>query len=163
MDGRKKKSKKRSATSLKPLDEIVFFIDRSLGKKAVAETLRAAGARVEVHDDHLPQDAKDEVWLRYVGARNWVVLTQDDRIRFHDHERTALLQAKVCAFVLTAKGLRGEENGTIIAKALPAIRRMLSKHPGPFIARITRGAGVALFELPEHKKRRHKKTTSRDS
>lgn len=151
MDGRNKKSKKRSATSLKPLNEIAFFIDRS------------PGARVEVHDDHLPQDAKDEVWLRYVGARNWVVLTQDDRIRFHDHERTALLQAKVCAFVLTAKGLRGEENGTIIAKALPAIRRILSKHPRPFIARITRGAGVALFELPGHKKRRHKKTTSRDS
>lgn len=159
MDGRKKKSKKRSATSLKPLDEIVFFIDRSLGKKAVAEGLRAAGARVEVHDDHLPQDAKDEEWLRYVGARNWVVLTQDDRIRFHGHERTALLQARACAFVLTAKGLRGEENGTIIVNALPAIRRMLSKHPGPFIARITRSADVALFELPEHKKRRHKKTT----
>lgn len=159
MDGRKKKSKKRSATSLKSLDEIVFFIDRSLGKKAVAEALRSAGARVEVHDDHLPQDAKDEQWLQYVGARNWVVLTQDDRIRFHDHERTALLHARVCAFVLTAKGLRGEENGAIIVKALPAIRRMLSKHQGPFIARITRGADVALFDLPGHKKLRHKKPT----
>src|SRR3989344_8160221 len=100
MDARDKKSKKRSATSSsKPLDEIVSFIDRSLGRKAVATALRNAGARVEVHDDHLPQDAKDEEWLRYVGEREWVVLTQDDRIRFHYHERTALLQAK---------GLRGE-------------------------------------------------------
>ncbi len=160
MDGPKKKSKKPSVTNFsKPLDDFVFFIDRSLGKKAVANALRQAGAKIEVHDDHLPQDAKDEEWLRYVGARNWVVLTQDDRIRFHNHERTALLQAKVCAFVLTAKGLRGEENGAIIVKALPAIQRVLAKHSGPFIARITRGAGVALFELPEHKKRRHKKTT----
>ena len=160
MDVQKKRSKKRSATnSSKPLDEIVFFIDRSLGRKAVATALRSAGARVEVHDDHLPQDAKDEEWLHYVGARNWVVLTQDDRIRFHYHERTALLQARICAFVLTAKGLRGEENGAIIVNALPAIRRMLAKHPGPFIAKITRGADVTLFELPEHKKRRRKKTT----
>jgi len=76
MDVQKKRSKKRSATSSsKPLDEIVFFIDRSLGRKAVATALRSAGARVEVHDDHLPQDAKDEEWLQYVGARNWVVLT----------------------------------------------------------------------------------------
>ena len=76
MDARDKKSKKRSATSSsKPLDEIVFFIDRSLGRKAVANALRNAGARVEVHDDHLLQDAKDEEWLQYVGARNWVVLT----------------------------------------------------------------------------------------
>ena len=160
MDAQDKKSKKRSATSSsKPLDEIVFFIDRSLGRKAVASALRNAGVQVEVHDDHLPQDAKDEEWLHYVGAGNWGVLTQDDRIRFHYHERTALLQAKVCAFVLTAKGLRGEENGAIIVNALPTIQRMLSKHPGPFIARISRGADVALVELPEQKRRRHKKTT----
>lgn len=160
MDARDKKSKKRSATSSsKPLDKIVFFIDRSLGRKAVATALRNVGAQVEVHDDHLPQDAKDEEWLRFVGARNWVVLTQDDRIRFHYHERTALLQAKVCAFVLTAKGLRGEENGAIIVSALPAIRRMLSKHPGPFIAKITRSADVALFEIPERKKRSRAKPT----
>lgn len=160
MDGPKKKSKKPSVTnSSKPLDDVVFFIDRSLGRKAVAEALRQAGEKVEVHDDHLPQDAKDEEWLRYVGSRSWVALTQDDRIRFHYHERMALLQANVRTFVLTAKGLRGEQNGAIIAKALPAIRRILLKHPGPFIARISRGADVVLFELPKHKGRRHKKTT----
>ena len=65
------------------LDEFVFFIDRSLGKIAVATALRNAGARVEVHDDHLPQNAKDKEWLGYVGKRKWVVLTQDDRIRYH--------------------------------------------------------------------------------
>ena len=113
---------------------------------------------VEVHDDHLPQGAKDEEWLAYVGARHWVALTQDDRIRFHYHERLALLQASVRAFVLTAKGLRGEDNGAIIVRALPAIRRLLRKHPGPFIASINRGAGVAMYDLPEHKKQRHKKT-----
>ncbi len=160
MDGPKKKSKKPSATnSSRPLDDVVFFIDRSLGRKAVAEALRQAGEKVEVHDDHLPQGAKDEEWLRYVGARRWVALTQDDRIRFHYHERLALLQANVRTFVLTAKGLRGEQNGVIIAKALPAIRRMLLKQPAPFIARINRGSDVTLFELPEHKKRQHKKTT----
>ena len=158
MDGQKRKSKKPSATSSsKPLDNIVFFIDRSLGRKAVAEALRQVGEKVEIHDDHLPQDAKDEDWLRYVGVRNWVALTQDDRIRFHYHERLALLQANVRAFVLTAKGLRGEQNGTIIAKALPAIRRILSKYPGPFIAKISRGADVTLFELPEKQKRTKRK------
>lgn len=152
MDGQKKKSKKPSVTnSSKPLDDVVFFIDRSLGRKAVAAALRQVGEKVEIHDDHLPQDAKDEDWLRYVGARNWVALTQDDRIRFHYHERLALLQANVRAFVLTAKGLRGEQNGAIIAKALPAIRRILSKYQGPFIAKISRGADVTLFQLPARK------------
>lgn len=160
MDGQKKKSKKPSATSSsKPLDDIVFFIDRSLGRKAVAEALRRIGEKVEIHDDHLPQDAKDEDWLRYVGARNWVALTQDDRIRFHYHERLALLQANVRTFVLTAKSLRGEQNGVVIAKALPTIRRILLKYQGPFIAKISRGSDVTLFQLPARKKRKHDKGT----
>src|SRR3972149_6044366 len=105
MDVQKKRSKKRSATnSSKPLDEIVFFIDRSLGRKAVATALRSAGARVEGHDHHLPQDAKGGGWPQYVGARNWVGPTPDHRIRFPYHGRPALLEARICAFVLTAKG-----------------------------------------------------------
>ena len=38
-------------------EEPVFFIDRSLGRRHVAQALRAAGAVVEIHDDHFPQDA----------------------------------------------------------------------------------------------------------
>jgi predicted nuclease of predicted toxin-antitoxin system len=83
MAARGKKSKKRSATSSKQPDEFVFFIDRSLGKKAIANVLRKAGARVEVHDDHLPQNARDEEWLTYAGQRHWAVITKDDRIRYH--------------------------------------------------------------------------------
>jgi hypothetical protein len=45
----------------------VFFVDRSLGKHVVPDALRAAGAHVEVHDDHFAQDALDEVWLPAVG------------------------------------------------------------------------------------------------
>ncbi len=155
MGGEKKKSKKRSATSSsKPLDDFVFFIDRSLGRKAVAEALRANGARVEIHDDHLRQDARDEEWLAYVGARSWVVLTQDDRIRYHALELGALLDAKVRAFVLTAKGLRGEENAAIIVNALPAILRALARHSGPFVARIARNSKVDMLYEGGEKERR---------
>jgi hypothetical protein len=42
-----------SSRGVKP----VFFVDRSLGKHVVPGALRAAGARVEVHDDHFPQNA----------------------------------------------------------------------------------------------------------
>lgn len=146
MDGPKKKSKKPSVTnSSRPLDGVVFFIDRSLGRKAVAEALRQAGEKVEVHDDHLPQDAKDEEWLAYVGERKWVALTQDDRIRYHELEFKALLRAKVRTFVLTAKGLRGEENAAIIVSALPTMLRFLAKHPGPFVARIARNSKVEML------------------
>jgi PIN like domain len=47
-----------------------------------AGALRVAGAQIEVHDDHFPQDAPDELWLPEVGRRGWAVLTKDDRIRY---------------------------------------------------------------------------------
>jgi hypothetical protein len=37
---------------------------------------------VEAHDDHFPQDAKDPELLRSIGARGWVLLTQDGWIRY---------------------------------------------------------------------------------
>lgn len=153
MDGPKKKSKKPSVTnSSRPLDDLVFFVDRSLGRKAIPEALRTVGARVEIHDDHLPQDARDEEWLAYIGERNWVALTQDARIRYHELEFKALLRAKVRAFVLTAKGLRGEKNAAIIVKALPAMLRFLAKHPGPFVARIGRNSKVEMLHAGSGKK-----------
>ena len=77
-------SKKRSAanSSSKLPSRYAFFIDRSLGRKIVADALRQAGAEVHVHGDHFPPDARDEEWLRVVGQRGWIVLTKDKMIRY---------------------------------------------------------------------------------
>ncbi len=163
MDGQEKKSKKPSVTNSRPPEAVTFFVDASLGGKIIGEALRDAGARNELHNDHFPQGTPDETWLKQVGTHNWVVLTKDDKIRYHELELQALLSAGVRAFVLTAKGLRGAENAQVFVEALPAIHRLLNRQPGPFIAKVTRSAEVVLLKLPEHKKRRRKKTTQRDS
>lgn len=147
MGGREKKSKKRSATSSKPPEHVTFFIDASLGGKIVARALREAGASVEVHDDHFSPGTDDPVWLGTVGERHWVVLTKDDRIRYRRLERETLLTANVRAFVLTARGLRGEENAAIFVKALPSIMRFLTKNRAPFIARLNRSGNVSVIDL----------------
>jgi hypothetical protein len=91
---------------------LVFFVDRSLGRKIIPGALRQAGEEVRVHDDYFQQDAKDEVWLADVGKRGWIVLTKDKNIRYRPVELQALLLAKVRAFVLTARGdLTGEVHG----------------------------------------------------
>jgi len=66
----------------KPPEVVTFFLDRTLGKKIVASALRRAGVKVETHDDHFPPDAKDPEWLKEVGAKGWVVLTNDRHIRY---------------------------------------------------------------------------------
>lgn len=67
MNARKRKSRKQSAANNRSLPEYVIFIERNLGKHKVAQILRYAGELVEVHDDHLPQNAPDEQWIKLVG------------------------------------------------------------------------------------------------
>jgi hypothetical protein len=156
MGGPKKKLKKPSVTNSKRPDEVIFFIDASLGGKIVAQALRDADAKVEIHNDHFAQGTPDHEWLAAVGDKGWVVLTKDERIRYHELERLALMDAGVRAFVLTAKGLRGTENAEILVKAQPSMRRLLKKQAGPFIAKVTRGIEVTLI-VSGYKKKRKKK------
>ncbi len=130
------------------VDPLIFFLDRSLGKHIVAEALRQVGVVVEVHDDHFLQDARDEEWLQEVGQRGWIVLTRDDRIRYRLHERTALLQAGVRAFVLVRRSLSGSAMAEAFVQALPAMQRFVAQHQAPFIARVTQTGNVSLLLKP---------------
>jgi hypothetical protein len=112
-----------ASSGSKPLEPIIFFIDRSLGRKIVAQALRDVGESVEIHDDHFAPDAKDAVWLVEVGRHGWIVLTKDDRIRYRVTERTALASASVRAFVLTSSQLQGAEMATAFVKALPRMKQ----------------------------------------
>lgn len=139
MGDRGSKSRKRYATSSRSrLEGLVFFLDRSLGKRYVAEALRRAGAVVEVHEDHFSADAKDEDWLTEVGRRGWIVLMKDKRIRQIQIEREALLAAGVRAFVLTSGNLTGPEMADIFVQHLSRITRMVVGNPFPFVAGVSR-------------------------
>jgi hypothetical protein len=128
--------------------ELVFFLDRQLGRHKMAGVLRAAGLEVEIHDAHFRQDAKDEEWLRAVGEKQWIVITRDERIRYREAEKQALLRGKVCAFVLAAQGnLRAEMLAQNFLKALPKVRRFLAKQKPPFIAKISAAGEVTLIPL----------------
>jgi hypothetical protein len=147
MAARAKRSKRPSAASSgsRPPEPLVFFIDRSLGTKIVAQALREIGETVEIHDDHFVPDAKDEDWLLEVGKRGWIVFTKDDRIRYRVTERTAIVTAKVRAFVLTSTQLQGTEMAAAFIEALPRIKRLVASNARPFIARVSRTGKVSLL------------------
>ena len=65
----------------------------------------------------------------------------------------ALMNARVRAFVLTAKNLQGAEMANIFVTALPAIQRFATKHTPPFIAKITRSGRVSML-VSHHDRRR---------
>jgi predicted nuclease of predicted toxin-antitoxin system len=127
---------------LKPPEELVIFIDRSLGKQIIASALRIAGHRVEVHDDNFPPDATDQVWLSEVSRRGWVVFTKDKRIRYRAPELAAVRATKAKVFTLTAGSIQAQEMANIFIRAMPKIRAFLTTQRAPFIVSISRSGSI---------------------
>lgn len=121
-----------------------FYVDRCLGK-AVANALRAAGANVEVHDDHFAQAALDEDWIPQVAARGWVILTKDKNIRRRAEEREAVLLSSARVITLSSGNMRGEEMAALFVSCLAEMEDLAVKQPPPFVAVLSpRGICVLL-------------------
>jgi len=137
-----------SSSSSGPPDEPVFCIDEALGKRVVPDALRAAGVRVELLIDHHPRGTADATWLADIGRRGWVVLTKDKNMRRRPAEQLAVVKNGVRAFSLTSGDLSGPEMADAFLKAMPRIRSLLRRHPGPFIASVTRSGQLAIVYPP---------------
>jgi len=123
--------KKRSGA--KQHEQPAFFVDRSLGKIDVPSALRSAGHHCELHDDHFDQETEDAVWLTAAAARNWIVLTKDERIRYRPLELRALESARLRAFIVICGNIRGIDAAAILLKAMRRILAIVAIHKGPFI------------------------------
>jgi len=91
---------------------------------------------------HLP-----EMRNGFFGSRATTMdcLTKDARIRYREIKRTALMNAGVGAFVLTAKNLQGSEMASIFVHALPSMTRLAVSHCRPFIAKVTRSGAISML------------------
>ncbi len=114
-------------------DPPTFYVDRCVGKRVV-QALRAAGARVEAHDDHFAQDAADETWIPDVTARGWVILTKDKNIRRRAGERETVVAASARIITLTSGNMSGETMAGIFVGSLAAMEQLAASQPAPFVA-----------------------------
>jgi len=139
-------SRKRfgASYSAKPLDSLVFFVDRCLGSGDVPDALRAAGMTVERMRDHFDPDVLDHVWIEAVGKKGWIILTKDEKFRSRQLEIRALINGAVPAFVLASGNTTGPQNGAAIVSAVPQLLRFIAKFQAPFLAQITAGGAVGL-------------------
>ena len=93
------------------------------------------------------QGTQDVVWLTEAGAQRWVVITRDDRIRYNQLEKQAVLAAKLRFFSITSSSLTGQEAASLIVSAVRAITRVCRQHAATgFIAKISRGPDVRIIE-----------------
>jgi PIN like domain len=112
-----------------------FFIDRSLGRNAVAAALRADGWDVrtlaEVYGAH-EETVPDEKRLGRCADEGWIVLTKDKRIRYRPAEIEALRTHRVKAFVLASGNLSADaQSQRFIANRLRIEAACVD--PGPFV------------------------------
>ena len=142
-----RKSKKRSGASSRPQPERTLFIDRSLGKHIIADRLRAVGMAVEVHDDHLPQDAPDEDWIALVGRKNWVAITKDRGVRYRTAELQAIRRHSARVIVIRMKNATGWDIAELLVKARRRIARFAAKTAPQFVAGIYGSGMVKAYEI----------------
>ena len=140
----RKRSRTRSAANLAQRDagrlgSLTFFLDYQIGRYVVAEALRTAGARVEVHIDHFAQNAPDREWIPQVGQREWVLVTKDKNIRRNPLEREAYEENKVRGFIVTGKEMGGQDLAELLVRCLPGMVRRAAGRQGPMLFTISRG------------------------
>ena len=125
------------------LASLIFFLDRQIGKYVICNALRAAGARVEVHDDYFAQATPDSDWIPEVGRRGWVLITKDQNIRHNPLELATYHAATLRGFVVTGKDMGAKDLADLLVLRLPGMaRRVADRNRKQSRARINcQGAG----------------------
>ena len=125
----------------------VFFTDRNLGKR-FGLRLRELGISVELHDDHLPQEAVDEHVLHVTAQMGWVLLTLDYRIRYLPAEKEAITAYHARVLHLkTSRLMPLLELADHFAGNIQRVERFLRKNPPPlFCVYRVDGKGKAQLE-----------------
>lgn len=121
------------------LASLTFFLDHQIGRYQVAQALRAAGAKVEVHLDHFAGDMPDVDWIPAVANRGWVLITKDQNIRRNPLEVASYRASRLRGFVATGKDMNAQELGELLVQCLPGMVRRAAGRPGPLLFTISRG------------------------
>jgi hypothetical protein len=113
-----------------------YFTDRDLGKQ-FPRRLRAEGLHVEWFFDHFDDRTPDTEWLGIVGAKRWVVITHDERIRYKANELAAVVQHHVPMLLVVGKAPFAQLAENFV-RTLPRIEAFLAEHRPPYIAKVHR-------------------------
>ena len=111
---------------------MTFLIDENLSHR-IAGALKALGKPVEHVTQILPKGTPDEVIFNEVSRRGWFLLTQDHKIMRRKHQREAMLQAGIGAFIFRGRTQRSVDEQTImVLQRYEEIEGLAGRTPRPF-------------------------------
>lgn len=114
---------------------MTFFFDNNLGQNLVIG-LRAFGEDVVHLTEKFPHNTPDEIWLKEIGEKNYVLITRDERVRWNPAELSAFCKNKVGAFFLGGKNLNKWGIIQQLIRNWPQIVDLSGKTRKPFAFRI---------------------------
>lgn len=113
-----------------------FFLDRSLGRNAVPEALRADSWDIVTLAEHYGVPADEQVadvdWIEEAARQGWPILMKDKRIRHRPAEIDAVVAHKARCFVITRGDLPSAEMANRFVANKTAIFAVVAE-PGPYI------------------------------
>jgi len=130
---------------------VVFLDETSHNCAPIHAALERSKTNFIRHGSRFRSGEFDEVWLQIVGEAGWIVLTCDKRIRYNELEKEKIIEYGIREFVFTSGNLSGSQMGEILEKALPAIKKISSEYPAPFIATISK-AGIVTVRFDKNGK-----------
>ena len=123
-----------------------FFIDNNLSH-SLANGMRAFGEDVDHLKDHLPEDTPDREWLKYIGEKEYILITRDDNIRRNPAELKSLKDYSVGAFFLGGKNRTRWQLIQQLVRNWPRIKKFAAKQSKPFAFRIP-PTGTSIVRIP---------------
>jgi hypothetical protein len=140
----KPKSKKRSRSKKRkpPLKGFTLFLDHNLDYTELVEKLDRAGIRYKRQKDFFSGSTDDQVLLRKVGQKNWILVTFDKKQRTRLLERKLIQQFKIREFVFTSSEIG--DPGDLLVKASRQMRAICKDRSGSFVATISKSGKVYL-------------------
>ena len=116
----------------------MIFIDRSI-PKGVALALQQVRDDVVWLEDIFAHDTADTAWLPDVGARGWLVITRDKKVKTRPAERRLIEQHGVGCFILSQQAnLTRWEYLKLLAATLEKMLFTYDVTQRPFIYRVGR-------------------------
>src|SRR5262249_7372307 len=127
------------------LDDFVLYLDENLDNcKPIVDALIRQEIRFERHQDHFARGTDDEVWLRFVGESQWIVLTKDKRNRYNEWERSAVRRYRVREFYFGSGNFTGQEMADALIRAMPELRNAFEQEEPPLVVSITRSGAITI-------------------
>ncbi len=125
---------------------MTFFLDNNLSPN-LATGMKAFGEDVIHLQDCFPEDVQDTEWLKFIGEKNYFLITHDDNIRHNPLELESLRKYKIGAFFVGVKNRKRWELVQQLVRNWPRIKEYAAIKRKPFAYRIP-PSGTKFVKYP---------------